>query len=89
MDISQIEDIVYDINEQMIKQEHYDYGVFFGLELKCNGYNTLVSYLDVPIWFSDEDEREWIEEKNDYEPLDGFLKKKVNEINSLITNIEL
>lgn len=91
MDISQIEDIVYELNEEIIafNKDYYELGFFLGLDLRCNGYNTIIYYLDIPIWYSDEDERDWIEENNDYEPLDGYLRKKINTINGYISQITL
>ena len=48
-----------------------------------------MTFLGLTIWKSDEDEREYSEEIDDFEPLQGFLMKKIKEILNLISSIEL
>lgn len=58
----------------------------FVLEYHSDGYNVIIEFLGSKIWISYEDEREWIKEKNDYEPLEDYLKR---EINKMIDNLNL
>ena len=44
-----------------------------------NGYFDLIYFGEALIWCSEMDERLWIEEKNDYEPLAPFIRKSFNE----------
>ena len=44
-----------------------------------NGYIDIISFGEIQIWNSEIDDREWIEEKNDYEPFKPFIKRVFNE----------
>lgn len=43
-----------------------------------NGYVDLISFEETPIWNSEMDEREYIAEDDDYEPLVPFIKREFN-----------
>lgn len=43
-----------------------------------NGYQTLIMFDDVIIWTDVDDERFFDENKNDYEPLEPFIKREFN-----------
>jgi hypothetical protein len=44
-----------------------------------------VNFGEIMVYCSELDEREWIEEKNDYEPLKPFLKRMLSqEIDKLV-----
>jgi len=40
------------------------------------GSGEMISFDDIPLWKSNDDEREWIEELNEYEDLENFCKKQ-------------
>ena len=46
------------------------------LEIESTGMQTIVKWLGVCLWNSDDDARTFNEEKNDYEPIEEFLRKK-------------
>ncbi len=43
-----------------------------------NGYVECILFGEAMIWNSEMDDREWIEEKNDYEPFEPFIKRTFN-----------
>jgi hypothetical protein len=43
-----------------------------------NGYVECILFGETMIWDSEMDDREWIEEKNDYEPFEPFIKRTFN-----------
>lgn len=59
---------------------------------KTNGYQTLIMFDDTIIWNDDWDERFFDEDKNDYEPLEPFIKKEFNkyldELNKFRFNVK-
>lgn len=92
MDIKEITDIVFDINNEIydVIGETYSEYYLFNLTAQTDGYLTIVKYLGFCIWNDDDDEREEITE-DVYEPLEVFLKRKMKEIhaahNVMINNL--
>jgi len=48
-----------------------------------------VKFLDHVIWDSENDERVWNEEKDEPEPMEGFLRRTANQLISDISKIKL
>jgi hypothetical protein len=44
-----------------------------------NGAVHIVNFGEIMIWNSEMNEREWIEEKNDYEPFKPFIRRMYNQ----------
>jgi len=69
--------IVNELNEEIFQK--------LGEELEANfvystdGFFEAINYAEIMIWNSEEDEREWDEEKNEYEPFKPFIKRIFNE----------
>lgn len=72
--LEEVSDIFYsDVIESGKEYENY-------FKLISDGYSSKIVFLDVVIYKSYDDEREWVEKDNDYEPLVPYLKRKCNEI---------
>lgn len=50
----------------------------FEFEYSTNGYIDIISFNSAPLWNSELDDREWIEEKNEYEPFEPYIRKVFN-----------
>ncbi|MFA7287398.1 MAG: hypothetical protein WC055_00815 [Melioribacteraceae bacterium] len=90
MNIKEITDIVFDINNEIydaIGETYPDY-YLFELSVKTNGYSAIIEYLGFCIWSEDDDERKEIQE-DIYEPLEVYLKRKIKEISSVANLINL
>lgn len=48
----------------------------------------VVTYLDHQLWDNDNDEREFIEDRNDYEPLEPFLRKEIKKLIKQLNTIK-
>lgn len=87
MKINEVLDVLNKITDEFYGdllddgEEHEDY-----FEFLSDGYNYKIKFLGICIYKDYEDEREWIEENNDYEPLESYLKKKCNKIIDDIQN---
>lgn len=73
---------VESINEELLERELGDmiddYSVYeFLLTISSNTISTFVEFLGQTIYRNDEDEREFLEEGQDYEPLEPYLKKQM------------
>jgi hypothetical protein len=68
------EKLVTELNDEM----HDRYGeieVFF--VYTTTGYYSFIGFGNVTLWNSEDEEREWIEKNNDYEPMKPFLEKEL------------
>ena len=81
-----------------INREIYDffeekYGETFPiLELQTNGFALAITFMgNYQLWFSDEDDREFDKVKNEYEPLEPYLRRKtqkmINQIGSIMIQL--
>jgi hypothetical protein len=55
-------------------------GEYPQVELRTNGESHLIYFMDVIIWSSDNEEREWIDDDMEYEPLKLFLEKEIQKL---------
>ncbi len=82
----EVAEIVRDLNIELAeKYEEFE----LGFEYSSNGFAEVISFNGAFIWSTDMDEREWIEEKNDYEPLEPFIKKLFKEYVEKLQKLEL
>lgn len=82
MTLEEIVRIVGSLNEELFEQtESNKHGIILeplSLHYSCDASNVVyVEFLDQCIWDSDNDEREFWEYTNDWEPLGDFLKKQI------------
>ena len=61
----------------------------FGFELHTNGDCVAIEFLGYPIWSSENDEREYDDEKDDYKPLEEFLRREANKLLDVIRSIKI
>ena len=52
-------------------------GTPFSMNVKTNGYSTVVVFLGETLWNSDDDARKFDGELDDYEPMESFLLQEV------------
>lgn len=58
-------------------------------EYSTNGFVDTISFEGVLLWNSEMGVREWIEENNDYEPFEPFIRRIFNEYLSKMSRIKL
>jgi len=58
------------------------------VELKTTGCVTIIEFCGISIWSSEDDDRQYIDQIDEYEPIEPFLRKKVNEVIETITKIK-
>lgn len=52
--------------------------VEFGFEYQTNGFVDIISFGGFELWNSEMDDREWIDEWNDYESFEPYIQKVFN-----------
>lgn len=78
-----------------LNQEIYDYFEKYGLtfplfELKTDGFSVIINFMGQHrLWCSDEDEREYHEETDEYESLEEYLRRESQKIITQISGIKL
>lgn len=79
--VGELNDDIYDSLGSNCKDSYC-----FIVDYHCDGYMVVIEFLGLQIWSSDDDDREFNEEENKYEPLKPYLIKKIiNVINVLST----
>lgn len=82
--------IVTDLNDQLFNNlgENADYPDF---SVVTNGLNFKIIFQEICLYSSIDDEREFDDEKNDYEPLDVFIQKQVvssiKDLNAVLSQV--
>lgn len=69
-------EVIYELNQELYDKHGDLENQFF---YTANGYIDVIGFGDFILWHSEDDTREWIEEKNDYEPFKPFIKKLFND----------
>lgn len=78
----------------ILNQEVYDYFESFSITwplfgLRTDGDCIIIDMGNHRLWFSGEDEREFEENKNEYEPIESFLRREGQRIIDQISGIKL
>lgn len=80
--------IVEDLNQEIFDKYGETFSQIFTFTVVAIGFYTSINFLGQVIWNSEEDDREWIEESNDYEPFEPYLRKKINELIQQISTLK-
>jgi hypothetical protein len=83
--ISNIQEKIFDKNDQNFFLEYSEFGYVQAVKLHLQIYSMNIQ---VDLWNSENEEREWIEEINDYEDFEVFLKRKIEEILMSFTELK-
>lgn len=85
--IEELHCIVETLNQEMFEKYGEDISQQFMFSITSTGYFISLNFLDQLVWNTEEDGREWIEGKSEYEPLEPFIRKRINEIIQQISKI--
>jgi len=74
-------EIINELNEELCEKVNNEIERLSSRDFNysTNGYIDIINFGEIMIWNSEMDEREWIEDKNDYEPFKPFIKRMYNE----------
>ena len=85
-------DIIFLLNQEIFDQlEESEYEELYPdlFTLTSDGNCDIIKFMSVTLWSSLCDDREFLKEIKDYEPLDEFLKNKANKLLKIIGKIKL
>ncbi len=85
-------DTVFILNQELfdkLSEEEYEILLPDLLTFWSDGNVDCVKFLSIVIWSAESDERKFLVEEEDYEPLEGFLRRKINKITSVIKKVEV
>lgn len=79
------------LNDEIYGFLNEDYGeTFLTFELCTDGNSIIIKFMENhQLWFSYEDEREFYEKANEYEPLEQYLRREAQKIIDQISSIKL
>lgn len=77
--MSDVMQVVYDINNKLMMECDSDVDYFNYLELVCTPIGDYIKYMGQCIWDSENDYREWIDEDNQ-EPLETYLIREMDKV---------
>ena len=91
--MEKIHEAISDINEKLFKKtgipqfwlRYIEDGYEEAVQLMLQGFQMNI---EIDLWNSENEEREWIEEKNDYEDFEVFLERKVQDCLHLFTELK-
>lgn len=91
MNTENIAAIVYALNLELLDyisdNERYEHGIYF--EYLTDGFVEVIELCKNQIWCSEDDSRIYDDEKDEYEPLEDYLRKQFNKFVSVINKIKL
>lgn len=72
-------DVVRELNDEIDnKLENAEATFHFSME--SDGYCSLVTFMGLNVWSSEDDERDFIDEKDEYEPLKDYIKRETSKL---------
>ena len=87
MDIKQYLNIVDDLNEHMYERLGDNTSHYF--DLSYNGYMVLITFNNIRLWDSDNDERKYVDDSSEEkEDLLGYIKQEFNKLACDINKIK-
>ena len=91
IEIKEAIEVVEKLNNEIYNFFKKDYGEPFSmLDLCTDGNSIIINFLKIyRIWPPDEDEREYFDDKDEYEPIEQFLRKEIQKIIGQLSQIKL
>jgi hypothetical protein len=95
--IDEISDLVGRLNDELYEQfeavdgkteAFMDMRDYFSLYIHTDGCNILIKFAGVWLWDWDNDLRNYIEETDEYEPLEPFLRRRINDVVSTLNHLK-
>ena len=93
--IEEILEIVDKLNQEIYEQTEEDNNMTLTpLEFSCNGRDPIlssaaISFFDFPIWDTEGNERQFIDDKDEYEPLEDYLRREIMNLVNIIKCIKV
>jgi hypothetical protein len=89
-EIMEVVGVIAELNGQILeKDEKLRDEMFCPLRISTDGYCINVTFLGECIWSSEDDDRKFDDDKNEFEHFDEFFKNKINELASARGKIRL
>lgn len=88
LDLNLLDEFVFQLGCEIVDQTGNDE---LSVVLSTNGFGTVVEFLGVTIWSSEDDERSFVDDGHmeDYEPLEPFIREQINKMVKTLAKIKL
>ena len=75
-DYNKLVEIVNVLEQEVFEQTE---GIeYFNFEVVTNGFATIINFIGLQIWNSEDDDRNYYDETDSYEPMDKHLRRILN-----------
>ena len=81
-------EVVSKLNEEISDALPLDCPWFIYLSAISDGWVTVIEFMDIPIWNSDDDERHWFNDE-DREDLETFVRREMNYLLNILKKIKI
>lgn len=61
---------------------------FCGFEYRTNGWSSIIEFCGIMLWNDDDDARTYLEETDEYEPLETYLRRESNKLINRISKLK-
>lgn len=79
--IEQINRIITILNNEFFQEDYNGkYSGYSPYTYSSDGYTCIVKFMGIDIWNSEDDEREFYEDTNLYEPLEYYLRRETKKL---------
>lgn len=79
MEVEEVLEVVRKLNDEINENlEEASATFYFGMD--TDGYSSVVTFMGINIWSSEDDERDFVDNINEYEPLIDYLKFEANKM---------
>lgn len=92
METNEIVQMINIINADLVEDdsnENFCIENGLGISYATDGYVQLITFMDFVLWNDDDDERDYIDEEDDYEPLEPFIRQKFNELITGLSRLKM
>lgn len=80
---------IFNINEKIYESFNPPAEYTLGIQLRIDGTILVIEFFGDPIWRDDEDDRNFDEGTNEYEPLEPFIRNRIKECLENLKKVEL
>ena len=84
--IEELEDLIEQLNHEISPLDD-NLGLYF--EVNSVGYARGIKFADIPLWDSENDEREWDDIKDEPEPLEPYIRREAMRLFRAFAGIKL
>ena len=90
VELQEFIELIYELNQEIYEQTGDEGIMLEPLNFMTDGNSAVITFMgSYRVWSSEDNEREFIEEQNDWEPLEDYLRREMKAILNTICSIKI